>query len=153
MQKVDRIAIQKEQARRLRAHGIGYKKIASITGLDRDAVRYVCKDIPADQEDGTAVDRMKSGEACLFCAAGIEQPLGPGRRRRFCCENCRREYWRLHRSQQAKKPEAIHIQTCAFCGHTFDVYGRVRRKYCCHEHYLLHRQGHKFDNSSGNLAG
>lgn len=146
MQKVDRTAIRKDQARRLRAHGIGYKRIAAITGLDREAVRYVCRDIKA-AENGTVADRMQVGEACRFCGTPIDQPLGPGRRRRFCCESCRREYWKLHRHESGGTPGAHHIQVCAYCGKTFDVYGRTRRKYCCHKHYLLHRNGGKVDNS------
>ena len=137
---VDKKKIQKDQARLLRVHGIGYKKIASITGLDRETVRYVCRDIVAPENEGVA-DRMANGEACLYCGAPIDQPSGPGRRRRFCCEQCRRQYWKLHRHEQGKRPEVHHIQVCAYCGKTFEVYGKIRRKYCCHDHYLQHRNG------------
>ena len=143
---IDKREIQKDQARRLRAHGIGYKKIAAITGLDRETVRYVCRKINAP-EDGTVADRMEAGEACLFCGEPIVQPKGPGRRRHFCCEECRRQYWKLHRYQRPRNPATFHIQVCAYCGKTFEVYGSARRKYCCHEHYLLHRNGHNLPES------
>ena len=65
MEIMDKREIQNEQARRLRKRGIGYKKIASITGLDRDALRYVCKGIEVLEDNGVA-DKMESGKACLF---------------------------------------------------------------------------------------
>ena len=44
---IDRNGIAREQARLLRDKGMGYKKIASITGLERDTVRNVCKKVEA----------------------------------------------------------------------------------------------------------
>ena len=138
--------IQNEQARRLRKWGIGYKRIAAITGLDREAVRYVCRGIEAGEDDGVA-EKMESGEACLFCGELLQPTIGPGRHRRFCCEECRRFYWKLHRSRAKRKD--VHIQVCAYCGKTFEVYGKTRRKYCCHEHYLLHRNVSKVPEYKG----
>jgi len=146
MEIMEKREIQNEQARRLRKRGIGYKRIAAITDLDREAVRYVCRDIEAGEDDGVA-DKMESGKACLFCGEPLPTTSGPGRHRRFCCEECRRFYWKLHRSQGKRKD--IHIQACAFCGKTFEVYGKTRHKYCCHEHYLLHRNEYKVPEYKG----
>lgn len=147
MQKIDITETQKDQARRLRAKGIGYKKIAAVTGLDRDSVRYACRGTEPAAEIENLDILMRDGEACMYCGDPITQPPGSGRRRRFCSTFCRREYWKIHRSELKQSPEAFHTMLCAYCGKTFEVYGRYNRKYCCHEHYLLHRNGGKVDNS------
>ena len=147
MQKIDITEIQKDQARRLREKGMSLGKVALVTGLTKNIVSKACKDIHDGEEDKTLDERMQHGEACMYCGSPIEQPPGSGRRRRFCSTFCRREYWKIHRSELKQSPEAFHTMLCAYCGRTFEVYGRYNRKYCCHEHYLLHRNGGKVDNS------
>ena len=121
---IDRNSIAKEQARLLREKGMGYKRIAGITGLTRDAVRNTCKKIGAVQEDGTLFDRIQEGSACTYCGGAMEQHSGSGRPRRFCTENCRRQYWRLHRLEQKRREDKLFLRTCAYCGRTFQIYGK-----------------------------
>ncbi|MBQ3374112.1 MAG: RNA polymerase subunit sigma-70 [Oscillospiraceae bacterium] len=147
MQKIDITEIQKDQARRLRAKGMGYTKLMAVTGISKGVANKLCKNIVPALEDKTLDERMEHGEACMYCGDPIAQPPGSGRRRRFCSTFCRREYWKIHRSELKQSPEAFHTMLCAYCGKTFEVYGRYNRKYCCHEHYLLHRNGAKVDNS------
>lgn len=147
MQKIDITEIQKDQARRLRAKGMGYTKLMAVTGISKGVANKLCKIIVPAEEDKTLNERMERGEACMYCGDPITQPPGSGRRRRFCSTFCRREYWKIHRSELKQSPEAFHTMLCAYCGKTFEVYGRNNRKYCCHAHYLLHRNGAKVDNS------
>ena len=153
MKKLDLSMIRKDQARRLRAHGMSQGKVATMTGLTKGIVNNLTKNDIVDTEDKALEIRMEAGEACMFCGAPIDQPLGPGRRRRFCSEECRRKYWQLHRHDNGRRPGIHHIQVCAYCGKTFDVYGNARRKYCCHEHYLLHRNSNKLPDSAAEIAG
>ena len=66
-----------------------------------------------------------------------------GRPRRFCSEACRRAYWKMHREEINKSDKAIYTMECPYCGKIFESYGNKRRKYCCHEHYVLDRFGKK----------
>lgn len=143
---IDRNEIAREQARLLRGHGMGYKRIAGITGLTRDAVRNACKRIDAISEDSDLFERIQGGKACTYCGGDMEQHGGSGRSRRFCSDYCRRQYWRLHRPEQKKKEDKLFLRSCAYCGKTFQVYGKNDRTYCCREHYRLHFYANKSDN-------
>lgn len=91
---------QAKQIRELRLRGAGYKSIASAVGLSRDTVRNYCKSHGLDGYASALVlnvkEQMESGTACLCCGKELIQP-STGRKRKFCSEKCRREWWRLTR--------------------------------------------------------
>lgn len=147
MKKLDITPLQKEQAKILRARGMGYGTIATVTGLKKDAARYACRDIEAPQEDNGLLERMQNGKACLYCGADLPHQEGVGRKAHYCGNECRREYWRIHRSEVQKRPKSIYTHTCAYCGKTFEVYGTRERKYCNRHCFMLHRNGHKLPES------
>lgn len=134
------------QIQKLRAKGMGYRTIASTVNLSRDQVRNYCRSLGmgglrAEDEKGLK-DRMNKGIACAYCGDEISQPA-TGRPRRFCSEQCRRNYWRVHRSELKKNESAIYTMECPYCHEIFEAYGNKTRKYCCHEHYILDRFGAK----------
>ena len=96
---------------------------------------------------GAFLDRIEAGQACAYCGGDMEQHGGSGRPRRFCSERCRRQYWRLHRPEQKRKEDKLFLRTCAFCGKTFQIYGKNDRTYCCREHYRLHFYGSDLNKS------
>ena len=132
------------QIRKLRTGGMGYRTIASVVDLSRDQVRNYCRangigGILADSEKKLA-ERMQHGQACAFCGTELIRPK-TGRPKRFCSDLCRRSYWRMHRADLQKKESAVYIMECAYCHEIFESYGNKKRKYCCHEHYILDRFG------------
>ena len=132
------------QIRKLRAGGMGYRTIASNVNLSRDIVRNYCRSngidgVRADIEKNLA-DRMQDGRACAVCGSELIRPK-TGRPKRFCSESCRRSYWKIHRTEQTKKASAVYTMECPYCHEIFEAYGNKTRKYCCHEHYILHRFG------------
>lgn len=139
MKKNDQTEEKMEQVLLLRKSGMSNRKIAEYTGVSYEKVRYQCKKddcdrIPVDEE---LPEKIKMRKACAFCGKPIAKEEGRrGRKKRFCCEKCRRTYWKLHRNEQKKNPKAIYTKVCAYCGKTFEVYGNKNRKYCCHEHYV-----------------
>ena len=143
---IDRNEIAREQARLLRGKGMSLRKVAAITGLTKDVVRNISRKIVAADDD-TLDSRISSGNACAYCGGDMKQHGGSGRPRRFCSERCRRQYWRLHRPEQKKKEDKLFLRTCAYCGKTFQIYGKNDRKYCCREHYRLHFYGCNLDKS------
>ena len=123
---------QAQQIRELRGRGLGYKAIASATGLSRDAVRYFCKSNGLDTADS------KAGDCCPNCGKPIVQPH-TGRRKRFCDEACRRAWWKNHPDSVQHGDTAVYHLTCAYCGKPFDSYGNSHRRYCCRACYFAER--------------
>ena len=134
------------QIRKLRQKGLGYRAIALQVGVPRDSVRNYCKRRGLGgyrpEYDMNLKERIEDGSACAFCGAKLKQKK-TGRKRKFCCEACRRDYWRNHREEIKKRDQAIYTVECTYCGKIFESYGNKNRKYCCHEHYILDRFGSK----------
>lgn len=133
---------QAAQIRNLRVQGVGYRGIATIVGLSRDIVRNYCK---SQGLDGFATDltvnmkeQMENGKACWCCGKEIKQPY-TGRRRKFCSDKCRREWWAAHPEAGRHKEAAYYHLTCEYCGKTFVSYGNKNRKYCSHHCYVRDR--------------
>jgi len=135
-EKIDKDALQREQAQLLRSHGMSARRAADITGLTVDVVRNLCRKIVPNVSDENLHIKIENNEACAFCGAPVEKHGGAGRPRRFCSDHCRRQYWRLHRDEQKKNPDIIFMRICKYCGQPFEIYGKNDRKYCCRDHYL-----------------
>lgn len=123
---------QEQQIRELRSRGKGYKSIANATGLSRDAVRYFCK------RNGLVAADFKAGESCPNCGKPLTQPR-TGRRKRFCCEGCRRAWWKKHSAAGLRGSDALYRLTCAHCSKPFDSYGNSHRLYCSRRCYFAER--------------
>ena len=135
---------QKLQIRKLRQQGLGYQAIGKMVNLTRDSVRSYCKNhglqgVRLAVEMNTK-ERIKNGEACAYCAGPIKKAK-TGRPARFCCETCRRNYWKTHRDEGKKSEKATYTMECKYCHKIFESYGNKHRKYCCHAHYVLDRYG------------
>lgn len=132
---------QQEQIIDLRKKGYGYRLIGQMLGINRDMVRYFCK---SNGMAGITEDvPMPDGEACPCCGGAIQQTAATGRRKKFCSEKCRREWWKKHPGAGKQSESAIYHSTCAACGKEFTAYGNSSRKYCSHACYILHRFGQK----------
>lgn len=134
--------VQAARINRLRMEGKGYKAIATETGLSRDIVRNYCKKHNLSGYASVVSKNMQimteGNEACRFCGNTIIQPA-TGRRKRFCCEKCRRQWWKAHPEAVKKGTKAIYELTCNQCGKTFHSYGNKNRKYCSRDCYFKHR--------------
>lgn len=144
--RIDCDAIRREQASLLRSQGMGYGKIAATTGLTKGVVRNLCLYLPVVPPNEILDSEMKNGNACSFCGHPIKQHGGVGRPRRFCSDYCRRQYWRLHRTEQKRNPAIVYTKQCKLCGESFEIYGKNDRKYCCRDHYLKHFYGENYGN-------
>lgn len=133
---------QANQIVEMRMKGIGYKSIGAVVGLSRDIVRNYCKSHNLMGYTSALTKnikmKMENGEACLFCGADMEQPK-TGRPRKFCCEKCRREWWKAHPEAVKRSEKASYECTCENCGRTFISYGNKNRKFCSHDCYIKYR--------------
>lgn len=135
-----------QQAILLRQNGMSNRKIAEYTGLPYEKIRYQCKKQGYDKApvDESLLIKIQNRKACAYCGKPITQNDSPGRKRRFCSDECRRAYWHLHRSEEKQRPRAIYTKVCAYCGKTFEVYGDKDRKYCSRAHYLEAHSDHAY---------
>jgi endogenous inhibitor of DNA gyrase (YacG/DUF329 family) len=126
----------------LRIKGMGYKAIATITGLSRDAVRSYCRRYGLDGDPQVVSlnleEKIRQNLHCACCHKPINQK-GHGRARRFCSESCRRKWWNENQDKRNKKDKAIYKFVCPTCGKEFKCYGNKNRKYCSHDCFIKSR--------------
>ena len=127
----------KDQIIAMRAKGVGYRTIASELGITVDKVRYYCK---MNGLSGFANNILLfDGKTCPLCGTPIEQPPGKGRKKKFCSDKCRREWWNKHPGAGNKNDSAFYPATCSCCGKDFKAYGNKHRKYCSRDCYIKAR--------------
>ena len=108
---------------RLKNSGMGYKSIASQTGISVNTVRGII--------------RKYLGKAG-FCRNCGKQLTGSAKQQ-YCSRHCRYE-WQKNNVDLITGP-ANYEQKCKYCGKLFHSYGNSKRKYCSHECYINDRYG------------
>ncbi len=112
--------VDKDNIRRLRDGGLGYKAIAARLDLPLDAVKGFCR-----RNGLTANTAEPTGNACLQCGAALgERPPG-AERKKYCSDACRNKWWDSHADLRAREKDR---RICAHCNRVF--YNRKPRKYC-----------------------
>ena len=106
----------------LLAQGLGYRRIAGVTGLPLNSVKTYCR---RHKEELTSVAPMVG--RCRMCGTPVAQ-TPKHRARLFCSDSCRMRFWNSHRDLVKHKNTYSFI--CPFCGKEFISLGRSNRKYC-----------------------
>ncbi len=129
---------QKTQIRKLREAGNGYGKIAQALGISLNTVKSFCRRNAVIETVGKESEPLTTGEitSCDNCGKTIMQ-IAKQKKKRFCCDKCRNEWWNGHLDQVKRK--AVYDFKCPHCGKAFHVYGDKRRKYCSHACYIADR--------------
>lgn len=117
----------KEHIRELRAYGVPYAKIAAHLELNANSVKTYClrNHITTNPDLETVTD--PTGIWCLHCCARTRLRKGS----RFCCTECRRAWWKTHRTPRTT------IITCTGCQSEATVTEGC--KYCSHACFIRHR--------------
>lgn len=115
---------EKSKIYQLKKEGYGYKKIASELGISVSSVQSFFKRNPVD------IDLLGT---CKRCGMTIQSIKGK-KRKQFCCDRCRWDWWNSHIKEVNKK--AFYTLTCKHCGKEFTAYGNQKRVYCCHDCYI-----------------
>ena len=133
---------ERQKITELRLNGFGYKAIAAAMGMNRNNVRSFCQ---RHGIGGSSVvvalnleEQKNSALICRHCNKKLTQSL-TGRKRKFCSEVCRRNWWQLHPGNRKPKETAFKKITCSHCGTEFESYGSSDRKYCSHNCYIKYR--------------
>ncbi len=123
----------KENIRRLRGDGLGYKAIAARLKLSPAAVKGYC------QRNGLAAKATApAGDCCLHCGAPLGERLPGAEKKKFCSDSCRYRWWGRHGDVRVQKEKDRRV--CAHCRREF--YSRKPKKYCTHGCYIIARFGH-----------
>lgn len=132
-------SVQKRKVEQLRQEGMGYKRIVAELNISRDVVRNYCR---SHGLGGYGKNYAPDSEIqiddnhCMTCNKKLVQSK-TGRKRKFCSEECRREYWNvLHHT--------TYSHVCQYCGKEFESYV-TNSKYCCHNCYIHDRFWRKED--------
>ena len=132
----------KQRIRKLRLYGMGYKGISTELGLSRDAVRTFCKRNGLDGASSVVSLNYEVNKErniiCTNCGKPIKQKA-QGRVRRFCCDDCRRIWWKENSQNANCKDTAIYKFKCKHCGVEFTSYGNKNRKFCSHNCFIKSR--------------
>lgn len=126
---------QKLMIEEYRRKGVGYKQIAKELKMSSNSVKSYCRRNKLSNEDLKKDD----GEfSCEQCGTIIHQIKGR-KRKRFCSDKCRNQWWNSHLDQVKRK--AVYEYDCPVCGKPYSVYGNAKRKYCSHACYVIGRFG------------
>ena len=115
---------EKNKIYQLKKEGYGYKKIANELGLSVSSVQSFLKRNPMD------IDLLGT---CKRCGMTIQSIKGK-KRKQFCSDRCRWDWWNSHIKEVNKK--AFYTLICKHCGKEFTAYGNQKRVYCCHDCYV-----------------
>lgn len=129
---------QKAYIIKLRASGYGYGKIAQELGISLNTVKSFCRRnaMNGNTAGKPAVALMGTTTFCENCGREIQQSA-KRKKKRFCSDKCRNEWWNSHLDQVKRK--AVYSFRCLYCGKEFHIYGDKRRKYCSHVCYIADR--------------
>ena len=132
----------KEKIKALRLQSMGYKGIATTLGLSKDSVKGYCKRNGLNGDFNVISlnfnEKLKQNLLCACCKKPIKQKA-MGKPRKFCSDECRREWWREHPEERIAKEKAIYTFACSYCGVEFSAYGNNKRKYCSHNCFIKDR--------------
>lgn len=108
---------EKQKVAELQRTGLGYKRIAAITGISVNTVKSYCKAHPFGE---------KNCKRCLSCGKPLSQTPHK-REKKFCSDKCRNAWWSAHPEMRKKEKPYQHI--CLFCGSAFSS-DRPGSRYC-----------------------
>ena len=110
---------------KLRLNKKSYGEIAKELGLSKSTVASFIK------EHDITGSRFGT---CPECGKNYTFTTGH-RVRKFCCEKCRRKWWKKHEEQRKQ-----YTIVCECCGKTFQS-PKAKRKYCSRECFIAARYG------------
>lgn len=109
----------------LQHQGLGYKRIATLTGLPVNGVKTYCR------RHKVAAPVCEAPQAfCQNCGKPVKR-IPQAKPRRFCSDKCRMDFWNSHRDKV--KHRVIYTFRCPACGKEFQSPGNSNRKYCSRE--------------------
>lgn len=128
---------QKEKIKKMRQEGKSYSQITVILGISENTVKAYCR---RNNLGATVSAKLKTEKeiytSCKHCGKSLTHET-KGQPKKFCCEECRRLWWKANDIEHVKK--AYYTLSCSGCGNKFESYGNKNRKFCGHACYIKYR--------------
>lgn len=125
----------KDEIKKLRQRGLGYKRISVCLNVSANTVKSICRREGLEKVEDTSIN------ACKLCGKELTFTKGK-KQKKYCSDTCRMKWWKINQDKINKKSYSNHI--CECCKKEFTSYGNTSRKYCSHECYIKHRFGGKY---------
>jgi uncharacterized protein YjcR len=122
---------QKTMISELRIQGETYASIADKIGVSENTIKSYCR------RSNIVMTAQKESEVCPNCGCLLIH-IPHKRKKRFCSEKCRLEWWKSH--PEALNKKAIYKFTCSVCKNNFTAYGNANRKYCSRDCAVIARR-------------
>lgn len=122
---------ERDQVQEYQRQGLGYRRIAALTGISVNTLRNYCRRHPyIEDEAGTTV------RPCKQCGAKVKTK--PHQKAKlYCSDECRMAWWSAHQNKINHK--STYTKICANCGATFDsVHPEAR--FCNRECFAEYRR-------------
>ncbi|MDU4847487.1 helix-turn-helix domain-containing protein [Clostridium sp.] len=130
---------EKEKIKIMRCRGDSYSKIAIALNISENTIKSFCRrNNLSGIKNNEAKEKKEIYTVCKQCGNPLIKTK-QGQPKKFCCDKCRREWWKEHDFCIDKK--AYYKLTCETCGKHFESYGNKNRKYCSHNCYINNRFG------------
>lgn len=119
---------QKNQIISMRESGESYGNIAVLTGISESTIKTTC------------LRNKKKNDQLSYCKnCNKKLKLVEGKKKKvFCSDKCRMEYWKNHKELITKKPSLEKI--CPICNKPFNFYSSKNAKYCSWVCYLKSKE-------------
>ena len=124
---------EKEKLKEMRLKGDDYRSIADTLDISIDTVKSYCR------RNGLDYATLQKGELCPVCGRPLVNTKGH-RQKKYCSEECRRKWWRLHPELRKKLDKSLYKINCCNCHKSFISYGCKERKYCSWDCYNMKRK-------------
>lgn len=126
----------KDEIKKLREKGLGYKKIAVCLNVSANTVKSICRREKLEKLDTEDFD------TCKVCGEKLTHLKGK-KQKKYCSDVCRMKWWKNNQDKMNRKAFSIH--QCKCCKREFTSYSNNKRKYCSHECYIKHRFGGSYE--------
>jgi len=126
----------KDEIKKLRLRGLGYKRIAVCLKVSANTVKSICKREGLEKVEDTSIN------ACKVCGEKLTRLKGK-KQKKYCSDTCRMKWWKNNQDKMNRKAFSIH--QCKYCKREFTSYSNNKRKYCSHECYIKHRFGDSYE--------
>ena len=125
----------KDEIKKLRLRGLGYKRIAVCLNVSANTVKSICKREGLEKIEDTSIN------VCKLCGKELVFMKGK-KQKKYCSDACRMKWWKNNQDKMNRKVFSIHL--CKCCEREFTSYANDKRKYCSHECYIKHRFGDSY---------
>ena len=126
----------KDEIKKLREKGLGYKKIAVCLNVSANTVKSICRREKLEKLD------IEDFDTCKVCGEKLTHLKGK-KQKKYCGDACRMKWWKNNQDKMNRRAFSTH--QCKCCKREFTSYANDKRKYCSHECYIKHRFGGSYE--------